>query len=846
MNIRSILSTLLVLVCAVVVCRAQLPVCNNSTGGGLIYMKNFDNIFVWDPSVPMSATNPSINTINMAAAGSTVGFAVSENLNAATPAMTFYTVNTVTNTYWYHNGTTWVNTGHTASAVNIGAGGGYIFNFNATSNQVFRYDGTGNDVLIGTVAGYDGGGPFDVSVDCDGNFYVIREVPPAWVRKYDANCNLLQQWDVLGAAVGFMGGGFGIVDNVVYYHNNSSLQSGVLGPTSVTLSVVPGSATFYPSGVDDFGSCPMGGLPPVMKYDTLYACDNNVGVSFTATGEAPFSYNVLSGSATVSNTGATFNIKPNSLSKIVINSSSNSICFEGQVHDTILVVPAPTLNAGPDKTLIGCNAYLDSLHATRTNETPWIDYSVSWQPMGSIVSGGNTLKPVINPTEETNYIITLTTPAEQGGCTWMDSVTVSVDDKSVMPDFTYDVVYGCNGDSVYFQNASLLATRFHWDFGDGYTDTVENPAHRYASQGSYYIKLVARNPYCVDSAIQNINLLHPLAASITSDLDTVCENGVINFTNTSVTTTIGGQGPAYRWNFGDGSPETTSQHASHTYTNPGVYQVRMIVTDFVPCSDTAFITVVVDSFPTVLFTRSDTAICTGNQITFTGAFTGGGLSSLTWEFGDGDSALLANPVHHSYLHPGVYNISLRGDFRACPSQTQTAQITVLPMPVIYLGPDTSICLDGSRFTLEDQVNGNDQRAKWLWSTGDTTSYLHVLHHGIYSATVTIEGCSATDEVEVIKDCYVDIPNSFTPNNDGVNDYFLPRQLLSKGAAGFSMQVFNRWGQLMFETRDNIAGRGWDGKFNGKDQPTGAYVYSIKVLFKNGQMENYTGNVTLLR
>src|SRR5690606_6796167 len=96
-----------------------------------------------------------------------------------------------------------------------------------------------------------------------------------------------------------------------------------------------------------------------------------------------------------------------------------------------------------------------------------------------------------------------------------------------------------------------------------------------------------------------------------------------------------------------------------------------------------------------------------------------------------------------------------------------------------------------------------------------------------------------------KDCYTDIPNAFTPNGDGENDYFYPRQLLSKGVAAFQMTVYNRWGQKIFET-NSTNGRGWDGKFNGKDQATGVYIYQIKAVLNNGKIEEYTGNVTLMR
>ena len=92
---------------------------------------------------------------------------------------------------------------------------------------------------------------------------------------------------------------------------------------------------------------------------------------------------------------------------------------------------------------------------------------------------------------------------------------------------------------------------------------------------------------------------------------------------------------------------------------------------------------------------------------------------------------------------------------------------------------------------------------------------------------------------------MDIPNAFSPNGDGINDYFLPRPLLARGLVSFTMTIYNRWGQVIFES-GNTEGRGWDGKLNGLEQPEGVYVYLIEATFKDGQMEKHQGNVTLLR
>ena len=148
-------------------------------------------------------------------------------------------------------------------------------------------------------------------------------------------------------------------------------------------------------------------------------------------------------------------------------------------------------------------------------------------------------------------------------------------------------------------------------------------------------------------------------------------------------------------------------------------------------------------------------------------------------------------------------------------------------------------------TLADIAPAPYANATWLWSTGETTPAITITAPGTYTATITVKGCSASSSIKVINDCYMNIPNVFSPNGDGLNDYFFPRQYLSSGLISFGMHIYNRWGQEIFECT-SLDGRGWDGKFNGVDQPGGVYVYVIDGTFKDGQKEHHQGNVTLLR
>ncbi|HLZ85815.1 MAG TPA: gliding motility-associated C-terminal domain-containing protein, partial [Puia sp.] len=111
-------------------------------------------------------------------------------------------------------------------------------------------------------------------------------------------------------------------------------------------------------------------------------------------------------------------------------------------------------------------------------------------------------------------------------------------------------------------------------------------------------------------------------------------------------------------------------------------------------------------------------------------------------------------------------------------------------------------------------------------------------------------CKAIDSVLIKTICNSDnifMPNTFSPNGDGVNDVFYPR-----GKSLYNVQsltVFNRWGQMVFQRSDfpaNTQSMGWDGNFNGHPAPADAYVYIVEVICENAQVVAIHGTITLVR
>jgi gliding motility-associated-like protein len=333
--------------------------------------------------------------------------------------------------------------------------------------------------------------------------------------------------------------------------------------------------------------------------------------------------------------------------------------------------------------------------------------------------------------------------------------------------------------------------------------------------------------------------LHPIHAEFTEDSSIICQGKRVIFTDGST-----GTGKSYLWSFGDGSFSSVSNPV-HNYPHEGVYKVFEVVTDFVPCTDTAFTTISVDTISPIHMGITDTVICRGTYVTFTGNYSTIGNTGITWTMGNGEIFQNLNPLVYAYQTTGTYTVTAAVTYRVCPDTEVSRKITIIPAPEVNLGPDTSICKGGQPILLVDEINKNTRGASWEWSTGQTGPAISVYEPGTYSVVVKIEGCPATYTVKVDNDCYINIPNVFTPNGDGINDYFFPRNLLTSGLISFKMDIYNRWGQLVFEST-STDGRGWDGKLNNADQPEGVYVYVIDATFKDGQAEHHQGNITLIR
>lgn len=430
--------------------------------------------------------------------------------------------------------------------------------------------------------------------------------------------------------------------------------------------------------------------------------------------------------------------------------------------------------------------------------------------------------------------------------------------ESVSAAFSFTLNEGCIEDTVNFKDLSISDAGSYvtstWDFDDGSPLVVaKDTFHKYIVPNPNYgprdfnVRLSVTNGKCFDTVTQLLTINHPVKAKYVLDDDSICQGETINFIAGDSSFVKAGTIPKMLWKYGDGSIDTIFD-VSHQYDLAGLYTPTFIMTDFLGCSDSFKLPIVVDSNGYVGFETDKSSVCVGEEIKFTGQYSVYGYVSAIWNFDDGVTIPDSLEINHSYNKPGTYNVNFDIKYRICPDVNYTGEYIVKPIPNIYLGEDTTICPNGEPIFIKDIYHtgsSNGTTYSWNTPTKDVTPGIYVHHHGMYAVIADLDGCTATDTLVVSKNCYINIPNVFTPNGDGNSDYFLPRQMLSRNVTSFDMQVYNRWGEIVFKT-SVPDGRGWDGKYGGDDQPTGVYIYLIQVSFANGVSERYQGNVTLLR
>ncbi len=449
--------------------------------------------------------------------------------------------------------------------------------------------------------------------------------------------------------------------------------------------------------------------------------------------------------------------------------------------------------------------------------------------------------------------------------------------------FTSNPDTGCVPLTVNFTSGNAGNFVYHWDFGDpnatNDTSNTTNSSYTYTATGTFVVSMIINGTsLCVsgvDTAYDTIVVIPPPVVNLGNDTS-IC--GTPN-----LLLDAGNPGLTYSWSTG-AITQTINANATGTYW-------VSVSNGF--CSDTDTIVIQLAPPPSL---GNDTTICQGNSITLTAS------AGASWNWNTG-----ANTQTINVSSSGIYWVDV-DDGNNC-IQRDSILVTVNPMPVVQLGNDTFLCPDvqvlldagnpgatyswstgansqtiltdssgmyavtvnlnncimqdsilltfaepvylGDELTLcgvfEAELDaGNPNATSYLWNTGATTSTIIVDGPGNYWVQVNVGNCVIFDSIEVIGtpgDGVLYIPNTFTPNGNGTNDYFKPK---GEGVVTFNMRIFDRWGELIFETDD--MNTGWDGKRKGNIVQIDTYVYVIEytTICSNGKKLRRLGHVNAIK
>jgi gliding motility-associated-like protein len=419
---------------------------------------------------------------------------------------------------------------------------------------------------------------------------------------------------------------------------------------------------------------------------------------------------------------------------------------------------------------------------------------------------------------------------------------------ALVPKFYFNVNQRlCVNEPVFFNDSTISFSgniRQYWDFGDGSPiDSVQiNPIHTYAIAGEYTVVYrVLASDGCESVFQKTIKIGHKPAVDFTAS--PLCTDRVINLRDRS--SVINASIQSWFWKNETTGQSDTEPNLRFTTTGAGEQRITFAVESSDGCSDTLRRTIYIHPTPTYNATATD--ICLGDTLTIQPQETTPDsmiVAQWLWRTSDG-SDYTGIPFRHLFGSTGtasisVYSISRQG----CFSDTMNLDLDVVTTNV-QAGPD--------QYALPNQsVQLNATGASnYLWtpaiglsnpSIPNPVANIRTTQTYVVTGSTSI-GCVTTDSVTVfiVENETIQLPNAFTPNGDGLNDVFrLPLTVTKLNV----FSVYNRFGQQIFTTNNRSIS--WDGRYKGKDQDAGNYVWMLDGYNIRGERKQLKGNIILIR
>ncbi|TAF93219.1 MAG: PKD domain-containing protein [Bacteroidetes bacterium] len=384
--------------------------------------------------------------------------------------------------------------------------------------------------------------------------------------------------------------------------------------------------------------------------------------------------------------------------------------------------------------------------------------------------------------------------------------------------------------------------------------------YTFATPGTYVVPVSYVHPTIEGcNSTYTYNLRVQVLPSPISDFSTVftgCLGDVATFNGVG-TTSNGVQIGTWQWAFGDAT-NGAGQSVTKTYTAAGTYNVRLRAIGVDGCVGDTIKPVVVIPKPTATLVRDTVSVCSGTPVTFTIQNPVAGVTYNWFSTATGGTAIATGTSYTLPSITGTTIVFVEGQNGNCTSVIRTRAVgtNLVPLAVPVVNND-SVGVNAIRF----RWNAIPGAVAYQVSIDGGTTFINP-SSGTTGLTHTVTGLTPLQQVSIIVRAVGQIacqnstaaaftsrtltdqlyvPNAFSPNGDGLNDVL---RVYGYIIQDMRFMIFNQWGEKVFET--NSQANGWDGTYKGKPQPSGVYMYVIKMTLKDGTVQDRKGSINLIR
>lgn len=430
------------------------------------------------------------------------------------------------------------------------------------------------------------------------------------------------------------------------------------------------------------------------------------------------------------------------------------------------------------------------------------------------------------------------------GCKDTTISTIPVKVVATPQGFINQTANGCVNLNVRFNglisNPDTSAISWNWDFGNGNTSSLISPQTQlYNTPGTYPIQLLITNSSgCKDTVLSNVEAY--AIPNIDAGIDTmICKGRGATMQATG--------GNTYSWYPATGLSCTNCASPIANPANPIQYFVTGTSIHGCVNRDSVKVTV---KYPFNMSVSPNDTICVGSSVKLTAS----GANTYEWIPATGlNNSTTASPLA-TPLTTTTYQV-IGTDERNCFKDTAYIPVIVYNYPTVEAGADRVVNV-GQSIDLIPQISNDVIDARWSPTGGifrDIFPGITIKPVTTTTYTVVVKnkgGCTSSDQLTVNVLCNganMFIPNTFSPNGDGMNDLFYPR-----GSGIFTIKnikIFSRWGEIIFEKENfnpNDASKAWDGTYKGKKLNPDVYVYMLEVVCENNEKLLFKGNVAIIK